>query len=232
MSVETRPTAIRRFEALSRADVAYAGGKGANLGELTAAGLEVPPGFVIGAPAYAEFRDGSGLLERIEAVLAGVDIDDANALLAAADELRRLIESQEMPTSLEGEIRAAYADLAGNDLTAPVAVRSSATAEDTEAASFAGMNETFLNVRGSDAVVDAVRRCWSSTVRGTNDLRSRQARLRTGRHGHRRRRAASDTGCTGGRDVHDRPGDGRDRQAGHRGGLRPRRVGRERRRVA
>ncbi len=162
MSVETRLFAIRPFQELSRADVAYAGGKGANLGELTAAGLAVPPGFVVGAPAYAAFCDGRGLRERIEAALASVDIDDPVALAASAEELRRQIESEEMPSSLDEEIRAAYLALAGDDPTAPVAVRSSATAEDTEAASFAGMNETFLNVRGADAVVEAVRRCWSS----------------------------------------------------------------------
>ena len=154
--------AVRRFEELSRADVAYAGGKGANLGELTRAGLPVPPGFVVGAPAYAAFCDARGLRERIAAELEGLDVDDAAALEATARRLRELIEAEPVPPEVDEAVRVAYAELAGADPVAAVAVRSSATAEDTEAASFAGMNETFLNVRGADAVVAAVRRCWSS----------------------------------------------------------------------
>jgi RHS repeat-associated protein len=154
--------AVRGFERLSRADVEFAGGKGANLGELTAAGLPVPPGFVIGAPAYAAFCDGSGLRERIGERLAAVDVEDTAELERAAEEVRRMVESEPLPGRLEHEVAAAYERLAGEQRDAAVAVRSSATAEDTESASFAGMNETLLNVRGPDAVLDAVRRCWSS----------------------------------------------------------------------
>jgi pyruvate, water dikinase len=154
--------AVRPFTELSREDVAFAGGKGANLGELTAAGLPVPQGFVVGAPAYAAFCDSGGLRDRIEARLAAVDVDDTAALEAAAVEVREIVESEPIPGWLDGAIRSAYAELAGGDDDAPVAVRSSATAEDTESASFAGMNETFLNVRGADDVVETVRRCWSS----------------------------------------------------------------------
>jgi pyruvate,water dikinase len=154
--------AVRRFAELSRADVAYAGGKGANLGELTAAGLPVPPGFVVGAPAYAAFCDGGGLRGRIEARLAGVDVEDTEALERAATEVRAEVEAEPLPDGLAAAIGDAYDELAGDDPRAAVAVRSSATAEDTESASFAGMNETLLNVRGREAVLDAVRRCWSS----------------------------------------------------------------------
>jgi RHS repeat-associated protein len=154
--------AVRGFERLSRADVELAGGKGANLGELMAAGLPVPPGFVIGAPAYAAFCDGSGLRERIGERLAAVDVEDTAELERAAEEVRRMVESEPLPGRLEHEVAAAYERLAGEQRDAAVAVRSSATAEDTESASFAGMNETLLNVRGPDAVLDAVRRCWSS----------------------------------------------------------------------
>jgi pyruvate, water dikinase len=154
--------AVRRFEQLSRADVPYAGGKGANLGELTAAGLPVPPGFVIGAPAYAAFCDGTGLRERIAARLAAVDVEDTAALEAAATEVRATIEAEPLPEWLAAAIVEAHAELAAGDPDLAVAVRSSATAEDTESASFAGMNETILNVRGADAVLGAVRRCWSS----------------------------------------------------------------------
>jgi pyruvate,water dikinase len=154
--------AVRRFAELSRADVAYAGGKGANLGELTAAGLPVPPGFVIGAPAYAAFCDAGDLRGRIEARLTGVDIEDTEALERAAAEVRAEVEAEPLPEGLAAAIGDAYEELAGGAPRAAVAVRSSATAEDTESASFAGMNETILNVRGREAVLEAVRRCWSS----------------------------------------------------------------------
>jgi pyruvate,water dikinase len=151
-------TPVQRFGDLSKGDVAWAGGKGANLGELTHAGVPVPPGFVVGATAYAEFCDAAGLRQRIAARLADVDVDDPEALRAAAGDVRAMVETEPIPPRIQEEIRSAY-DALGEDA---VAVRSSATAEDTEAASFAGMNETFLNVRGADAVVDAVRRCWGS----------------------------------------------------------------------
>jgi pyruvate,water dikinase len=151
---------LRSFEALTHADIGFAGGKGANLGELTAAGLPVPPGFVIGAPVYAAFIDGTGLRDSIEERLEGLDVDDAAVLEAAAKDVRALVEAEPVPDEIADTIRCAYVELAGED--GPVAVRSSATAEDTEAASFAGMNETFLNTRGADAVIEAVRRCWSS----------------------------------------------------------------------
>jgi pyruvate,water dikinase len=152
--------AVRAFGELGREDVPFAGGKGANLGELSRAGFPVPPGFVVGAPAYALFADASGLRERIAALLAGVDVDDPAALEEAAREVRALVESTPVPEPVADAVRAAYDELGGGDT--PVAVRSSATAEDTEAASFAGMNETYLNVRGADAVLDALRRCWGS----------------------------------------------------------------------
>ena len=153
---------LRRFEDLSREDVGYAGGKGANLGEMTAAGLPVPPGFVVGASSYALFCDTGGLRDRIEKRLSQVDVDDTAALEAATKEVRAMVEAEPVPDEVASEIRDAYLELAGDRDNPPVAVRSSATAEDTEAASFAGMNETFLNVRGPDEVVEAVRRCWSS----------------------------------------------------------------------
>ena len=156
------PPAVAGFEALSRADVEYAGGKGANLGELTGAGFPVPPGFVVGAAAYGAFCDDGGLRDRIAARLEGLDVDDTGALGSASADVRAMVEAEPLPGWLEEEIRGAYARLAADDPETSVAVRSSATAEDTEAASFAGMNETFLNVRGADAVIGAVRDCWSS----------------------------------------------------------------------
>jgi pyruvate, water dikinase len=155
-------TPIRPFSALSVGDVDWAGGKGANLGQLTQAGLPVPPGFVIGAPAYAAFRDETGLGARLSELLDGLDVEDTEALQQAAEQSREALGATEMPQWLKLAIGDAYDALAGEDLTAAVAVRSSATAEDTASASFAGMNETFLNVRGREAVIDAVKRCWQS----------------------------------------------------------------------
>ncbi len=155
---------VRGFGDLRREDVDYAGGKGANLGELTYAGLPVPPGFVIGAPAYAAFCAESDLRERLGGLLDAVDVEDTAALSAASEAARRMVGEAPIPGELEREIRAGYERLAreSDDPQLPVAVRSSATAEDTAETSFAGMNETFLNVRGADAVIDAVRRCWRS----------------------------------------------------------------------
>jgi pyruvate, water dikinase len=153
---------VRFFEQLSKADVPYAGGKGANLGELTGAHVPVPPGFVIGAPAYAAFCDGNGLRDRIASALADLDPDDPEGLERHAARVREMIAAEPLPENLADAIVAAYANLTDGDGSTAVAVRSSATAEDTESASFAGMNETFLNVRGPDQLLDAVRRCWAS----------------------------------------------------------------------
>jgi pyruvate,water dikinase len=153
-------TLVRPFAELSRADVGFAGGKGANLGELTGAGLPVPPGFVIGAPAYAAYVEETGLRQRIEARMEGLDPEDTAELERVASEVRAWFEAESLPRWLADAITSAYRELDAGE--GAVAVRSSATAEDTEAASFAGMNETLLNVQGEKALLEAVRRCWSS----------------------------------------------------------------------
>ncbi len=153
---------VRSFASLGRADLAYAGGKGANLGELTLAGLPVPDGFVLGAPAYATFCTETGLRGRLRELLEDVNVEDTTALQEAGAAASELFDSTPIPEPLAREIRSRYEQLVGKDSRAPVAVRSSATAEDTAETSFAGMNESFLNVRGGDAVIDAVRRCWRS----------------------------------------------------------------------
>jgi pyruvate,water dikinase len=150
------------FARLDREDTMYAGGKGANLGELASAGLPVPDGFVVGAPAYAAFCEQTGLRERLAKLLDSVNVEDTATLQAASTAARKLFDVTSIPEPLQREIRSAYEQLVGENLKAPVAVRSSATAEDTAESSFAGMNETFLNIRGADAVIDAVRRCWRS----------------------------------------------------------------------
>jgi pyruvate, water dikinase len=152
--------AVRPFRELRVQDIDYAGGKGANLGELTAAGLPVPPGFVIGAPAYAAFCEQTGLRARLAELLDHVDVEDTTVLARTAEAASVLFDETPMPDWLASRIRDACAQAGIAEV--PVAVRSSATAEDTASASFAGMNETFLNVIGADAVLDAVRRCWRS----------------------------------------------------------------------
>lgn len=147
------------FQDLSRRDVPIAGGKGANLGDMAQANLPVPPGFVICAPAYREVVHGTGLDARIDETLAHLDRYDCNQLQEMEPRIRGLFEEICAPDELRDSIVECYRKL-GQDI--PVAVRSSATAEDLAGASFAGQQETFLNVTGEEAVLKAVCRCWSS----------------------------------------------------------------------
>jgi pyruvate,water dikinase len=147
------------FRDLGVGDAGIAGGKGANLGELTRAGFPVPDGFVVTASAYLDAMDRGGvralLRERSAAFLA----DDPGALQARAQELRRAIADAGIPDDLRREIAAAYETLGAGSF---VAVRSSGTAEDSTEASFAGMNETFTTVRGEEQLLARVVDCWTS----------------------------------------------------------------------
>jgi pyruvate,water dikinase len=149
------------FDAIGRDHIAVAGGKGANLGELVAAGMPVPPGYVVGTSAYLDFVESNdlGALIRELAVDAAAE-DGPAAAEAAAERIRDLFTAATIPNAMAGEIVGAYLGL-GSEQT-PVAVRSSATAEDLPGASFAGQQETYLNIRGPEALLDAVRRCWAS----------------------------------------------------------------------
>jgi phosphohistidine swiveling domain-containing protein len=144
----------------SRATLAVAGGKGASLARLVAAGLPVPGGFHVTTGAYRQFVDQNGLQPRILAALESADPDQPATLEAASQAIRELFSQAEMPPAIAGAVARAYASLAGERPT--VAVRSSATAEDLPGLSFAGQQETYLNVRGADAVIEAVKRCWAS----------------------------------------------------------------------
>ncbi|WP_159902386.1 pyruvate, water dikinase [Salinirussus salinus] len=138
-------------------DLGAVGGKAASLGELTAADLPVPPAFVVTADTYRSFIEETGIDgELFEAV--DVDTDDSKALAEAAEHASELIRETPIPESIREEVMAAYEEI-GDD--APVAVRSSATAEDLPDASFAGQQETFLNVTG-EALLERVRECWAS----------------------------------------------------------------------
>jgi len=155
---------VKWFADLGKADVNKAGGKGANLGELVKAGLPVPPGFVVTAQAYLLFTTESGLSQKIAHAMEGLNVDDTAALQAKAREVQGMIIGTEMPAIIKSEILKAYDEMASRDsVKAPfVAVRSSATMEDSEQASFAGMNATFLNVHGREDLIRKVKECWAS----------------------------------------------------------------------
>ncbi|MFO7277808.1 MAG: PEP/pyruvate-binding domain-containing protein [Pseudomonadota bacterium] len=147
------------FADIGMRDRASVGGKGASLGEMTRAGIRVPPGFVITTAAFDRFLasvDGDGSIRR---TIAALDPADMAAVNAATSMIRERLVSAALPPELESEITAAYRRL-GDGM--PVAVRSSATSEDSEDASFAGLQDTELWVRGEAHVAAAVRRCWAS----------------------------------------------------------------------
>ncbi|PBC47569.1 PEP/pyruvate-binding domain-containing protein [Rhodococcus sp. ACPA1] len=151
-------TAIR-FADSGATDARLVGGKGVNLGELASAGFRVPNGFTVSTEAYTNTLAESGTTDKIFAILDGLDHKNLNQLEKTATEIRDVITSVEIPAALADEIARAYTEL-GDEIY--VAVRSSGTAEDTASASFAGMHDTYLDIRGIDNVLDAVRRCWAS----------------------------------------------------------------------
>ncbi len=150
------PQSVLRFEDLTRDDVAIAGGKGANLGELLRAGIPVPPGFILTTTAYDSFVDQANLSAKLTASFVDLDIDDRDSLDRVATAAHVLI-TEAAPTCADQVLRA-YAVL-GEGL---VAIRSSATAEDTAEASFARQQSTHLNIEGGARLLDAVRACWAS----------------------------------------------------------------------
>lgn len=159
---------LKWFEELGKTDVAQVGGKGANLGEVTRAGLPVPPGFVITAQAYNFFVEASGLAAKMKRRLSGLDVDNSIQLRRKAKEIQRLITEAEVPQIIHDEVTKAYRILSQKDGVDAqfVAVRSSATMEDSETASFAGMNSTFLNVKGEDTLIQKLKECWASLYGG------------------------------------------------------------------
>ncbi|MHB8840829.1 MAG: phosphoenolpyruvate synthase [Candidatus Aquicultor sp.] len=152
---------IVEFNEVGKNDVSLVGGKGANLGEMTRAGLPVPPGFIVTSIAYYSFLDMAGIRDKMAQVLSHLDYNNNQSLDRASDTIKYLITSAQMPNDIANDTKRNYRRLSGpNDIY--VAVRSSATAEDLPKASFAGQQATFLNIKGEDAVVDAVKRCWAS----------------------------------------------------------------------
>lgn len=137
------------------------GGKGAVLSDLLTAGFEVPDGFCVTADAYRYYVEASGIGAGIAEAIASVDAAQPATCHEAAERIGEIVRSTPLPADLEGAIRAAYRDLDAR-LGMPLAVRSSSIAEDGSATSFAGLHESFLNMRGEDEVLDAIHRCYAS----------------------------------------------------------------------
>jgi len=159
---------------IGKEDVAIAGGKGANLAEMYNLGLPVPPAFIVTANAYAQFLAENELNEKIAELLSGFDYENTAELEERARKVRELIVKAEMPDYIAEEIIEAYEVLSSNEqaiVQEPcfTAVRSSATAEDLLTASFAGQQETYLNVKGNTVLLEAIKKCWASlfTARAT-----------------------------------------------------------------
>src|SRR2546425_6729687 len=152
---------VVNFDRLGMRDIEQVGGKNASLGEmigqLSEAGIRVPGGFATTADAFREFLGGSALAARIEARLKGLDAAGVEALGGCGAEIRGWIEATPLPKQLESEVAQAYKDMTAGDESVSVAVRSSDTAEDLPDGSFAGQQETVLNILGLDNVMAALR---------------------------------------------------------------------------
>ena len=155
---------VAKFEKISKDDIDIAGGKGANLGELTQAGIPVPPGFVITSETYEKFMSDTENNTNIMDILKNTDVNDTKALQEASDKIKEIIINTKMPQDIETMIVEAYNQLSQSvdEDDADVAVRSSATAEDLPDASFAGQQDTYLHVKGVDQVLEYVQKVWAS----------------------------------------------------------------------
>ncbi|MFB3764859.1 MAG: phosphoenolpyruvate synthase [Methanotrichaceae archaeon] len=154
--------AVVWLEEVGKEDLSTVGGKGASLGEMINIGVPVPGGFAVTAQAFRDFINRSGIARKLFDALK-VDVNDQSQLLKAEENAKRLIMDAKVPEDIERAIKSRYEELCrreGKEVF--VAVRSSATAEDLPDASFAGQQETYLNMRGADEVFDAVRKCWAS----------------------------------------------------------------------
>jgi rifampicin phosphotransferase len=150
------------FDEIRKDDIALAGGKGANLGELSHAGLPVPAGFVLTTTAYDAFVEANSIEEAILGRASVTRADDPAVFEEIAEAIRALFSGGKVPEEMADEILAAYQKLSEDAVGTPVAARSSATAEDLPGMSFAGQQETYLNIRGAEALLDGVKNCWAS----------------------------------------------------------------------
>ena len=155
---------IKWFNEIDKGDIPIVGGKGANLGELTQRGLDVPPGFCVTAGAYTYFIEKSNLRGKIKEIIESLDVEDSIELQKASGEIQDLINQSEIPEDLVEEIKLAYKkhnEKVGIE-NSEVAVRSSATAEDLPEASFAGQQDTYLHISGEEELLNHIRKCWAS----------------------------------------------------------------------
>jgi pyruvate,water dikinase len=162
----TKKDLVTWFDNLRKTDIPLVGGKNANLGEMISVGLPVPPGFAVTAYAYEKFIEETHIAKKIYEIIKETvtNINDPKQYDAASKKIRELIEKSSMPKEIENAVKLAYKELNKklNLKDVFVAVRSSATAEDLPDASFAGQQETFLNVRGVDELLENIVKCWSS----------------------------------------------------------------------
>lgn len=156
------------FEECRKESVPLVGGKCSSLGELISAGVRVPPGFALTTEGYRRFMSDAGINEEVRSLLTGIDVQDMDALEAASAAIRERIEGQPFSTEIEDLVAENYRKLSVRCCmpAVPVAVRSSATAEDLPGASFAGQQDTYLWIRGADEVLHHMRRCISSLYTG------------------------------------------------------------------
>jgi len=148
------------LEEIRKEDIASVGGKGASLGEMASIGLPVPPAFVVTAQAFRRFLIETGLEQNIFKISENIDVEDNAALEKAAESIKAMVIKAAMPDAIKNDVKASYKKMGQSDLI--VAVRSSATAEDLPDASFAGQQETYLNIKGESALLSAVQNCWAS----------------------------------------------------------------------
>ncbi|MFH1895409.1 MAG: PEP/pyruvate-binding domain-containing protein, partial [archaeon] len=160
---------IMWFREIKKEDIPFVGGKGANLGEMISEAFPVPQGFVVTAQAYFKFIEEKGIKSEIVRKIDAIEVEKTAELEKVSAEIRELILRTPMNRMLETEIRDSYSKMNERRIAFIstreeefVAVRSSATAEDLPEASFAGQQETFLNVKGRNDVVEAVKKCWAS----------------------------------------------------------------------
>ena len=165
---------ISWFKEISKDNISIVGGKGANLGEMYNMEMPVPPGFIVNAETYKDFIERTNIKNKITQILSGLNVENNEELQNKANEVQKLIIATEIPDDIKEEVIDAYesmgisdektdaSDLVKKSEDVFVAVRSSATAEDLPEASFAGQQATFLNIKGNDDLVKAVRACWAS----------------------------------------------------------------------
>jgi len=155
---------IKWLNELSKDDRNIVGGKAANLGEMTKIGIPVPPGFAITIDGYWRFVEYNGIGNKIEEILKSIDVNNIAQLRKASNQIQELFMKGNIPDDLKNEILENYRKLSSMFGNEPifVAVRSSSTTEDLPNASFAGQQATYLNVKGEDKLLDAVKKCWAS----------------------------------------------------------------------